>query len=78
MRRRCWQQPNPATRPATSLRGSSTFGASLGVNYYVPLFWGIWSFVGVTYEVHPYKYKDLDLNYNTNLISESIGAAYAF
>lgn len=57
---------------------AKTFGASLGVNYYIPLFFGLWTYVGASYDVHPYKYKTLAINYNKNTLSGFVGLSYAF
>lgn len=61
---------------------AGVYGASVGVDYYLPVFWGFWGYVGASYEYHPYKYVDptaqLNLNYDSNLISGYMGVAYAF
>jgi hypothetical protein len=56
----------------------NTVGGSLSASYYVPLFWGFWGYAGVAYEVHPYKYSKLNVDYKNNLTSQFIGVGYAF
>ena len=71
---------NYSEDPIFNSGSTSTFGGSLAVNYYLPLFWGTWGYVGVAYEVHPYKYTepDVNLNFNKNIFSEYLGVGYAF
>jgi len=57
---------------------AKAWGGSFSVNYYVPIFWGFWGYGGVAYEVHPYKYKNVNLEYKKNLLSHYLGVAYAF
>lgn len=54
------------------------WGGNLSANYYLPVFWGFWGYVGSAYEVHPYKYKNVNLEYKKNLLSTYLGVAYAF
>jgi hypothetical protein len=61
---------------------ASIWGGSLAADYYLPLWWGFWGYVGVAYEYHPYKYTDptaqLNLNYDKNILSGYMGVSYAF
>ncbi len=57
---------------------AKTWGGSVAVNYYLPIFWGFWGYAGLSYEVHPYKYENVNVNYKSNLLSQYLGVAYAF
>jgi hypothetical protein len=57
---------------------ANVIGAMAGVDYYIPLFVGLWTYVGVQYEYHPYKLKTFNLNYDTNNFSAYGGISYAF
>lgn len=57
---------------------ASVLGAMVGVEYYIPLFWGLWTNLGVSYEYHPYVLKTFDLKYDRNNFSAYGGLSYAF
>jgi hypothetical protein len=62
----------------TAAESVKTTGFNVSVNYYIPFFWGFWAFLGSAYEVHPYKYETVNLNYDKNKISYYLGVSYAF
>ncbi|MGE4130740.1 MAG: hypothetical protein AB7F86_03835 [Bdellovibrionales bacterium] len=53
-------------------------GGSASVQYYIPMFWGIWHYVGVGYESHRYDYSTVNLKYQKDLTSLFLGVSYAF
>ncbi len=63
----------------TPLKDEATaIGGNISVNYYVPLVHGFWPYVGVAYEVHPYKYSKVNVDYKSNMTSAYLGVGYAF
>ncbi len=56
----------------------SSTGVRLEVNYYLPIAYGIWGFVGAGYQTHQYSYSKINLNYDQNQMSGSIGVSYGF
>jgi len=57
---------------------ANVLGAMVGVEYFIPLFWGLWTNLGVSYEYHPYELKTFALNYDRNNFSAYGGLSYAF
>ncbi len=57
---------------------ANVLGAMAGVDYYIPLFWGMWTYVGASYDYHPYKLNTFNLNYYRNNFSAYGGISYAF
>lgn len=59
---------------------TTVFGGNVGVNYYIPIFFGFWVYLGGSIEYHPYRYTkaDVNLNYDKPLYSGNIGVSYAF
>lgn len=57
---------------------TKTWGGSAALNYYLPLFWSFWGYAGVSYELHPYKYDNVNVNYEKNVLSQYLGVSFAF
>jgi len=57
---------------------TDVWGGSGALHYYVPVFWGLWGYAGVSYEVHPYKYEGVNVKYDKNIFSQYVGVAYGF
>lgn len=55
-----------------------TTGTSGSAKYYFPLFWGFWTYAGVGFESHPYKYSGINLKYDKSKTTILIGTSYAF
>jgi len=57
---------------------TKTWGGSAALNYYLPLIWSFWGYAGVSYEMHPYNYDNVNVNYEKNVLSQYLGVSYAF
>jgi hypothetical protein len=55
----------------------SVWGANVGVDYYLPIYFNIWTTAGLNYLVNSYHYSEFDFKYGNQLYAH-VGVSYAF
>lgn len=57
----------------------SSNGLTVAGNYFIPLTWGFWGYVGVSYSTaYQRSYSKIGLKYDKNITSSALGVSYAF
>ncbi len=54
------------------------WGGQATFDYYLPIAWGLWVFVGLGIEHQPHKYRNINVNYTSPFLTRHLGVSYGF